>query len=94
MDDNLIERRREAFEAWDTASFGSDPEEHEIGADGKYIDGCVEQCWLAWNAALDSAVVEIDTTEIIASDDYTDGYADATQAICDAIERAGLRVKS
>lgn len=90
-DDNLIERRREAFEAWDTASFGSDPEEHEIGADGKYIDGCVEQCWLAWNAALDSAVVDL-TGITILQFNGVDFYAES--GVVDAIERAGLRVKS
>lgn len=86
MDDNLIERRREAFEkrildeSLTTGTLLKRP-------DGSYCDLFVKMRWAEWNAALDSAVVELPKQSAV----------DDLMFISDArsrIERAGLRVKS
>lgn len=89
MDDNLIERRRPTFEAWVSGrkvvkKYGA---KLTLNADGSYADYRINDRWLAWNAALDSAVVELPRQSA----------ADDLMFISDArsrIERAGLRVKS
>lgn len=87
MDDNLIERRREAFEAWALEKMYF---QNPIARwqQGDYVIPATHVAWLAWNAALDSAVVEL--PDVQAATDIAYFNAD----VVDAIERAGLRVKS
>ncbi|MDG9785316.1 hypothetical protein [Metapseudomonas otitidis] len=90
MDDNLIERRREAFERRFVFLI---PEELEWCEVRKQYHG--HHSWWIWTdklqtwcAALDSAVVEL--PDVQAATDIAYFNAD----VVDAIERAGLRVKS
>lgn len=90
MDDNLIERRRPTFEAWVSGrkvvkKYGA---KLTLNADGSYADYRINDRWLAWNAALDSAVVELPDVK------ETKDIAYFNADVVDAIERAGLRVKS
>lgn len=93
MDDNLIERRREAFERRFVFLV---PEELEWCEVRKQYHG--HHSWWIWTdklqtwcAALDSAVVELPD----ASSFDIPSFASAAIDECrDAIERAGLRVKS
>ncbi|MDG9785254.1 hypothetical protein [Metapseudomonas otitidis] len=86
MDDNLIERRRPAFEAWALANMNF---RNPIARwqQGDYVHPSTHVAWDAWNAALDSPVVELP------GDDGMDGHLWGPDVV-DAIERAGLRVKS
>lgn len=87
MDDNLIERRRERFEEAYHRQFGRMPQNwNELL--GKYFDAHGQGAWWAWNAALDSAVVELpDVYDFHSTSGMRRGCAEA-------IERAGLRVRS
>lgn len=88
MDDNLIERRREAFEAHYSKELPR-TEQNRFGRDGnRYCNPHIQSRWDGWNAALDSAVVEL--PDVKAATDIAYFNAD----VVDAIERAGLRVKS
>lgn len=90
MDDNLIERRRASFEECFARVI---PEELEWCAVRQQYHGH-HSWWIwtdklqTWNAALDSAVVEL--PDVKAAKDISYFNAD----VLDAIERAGLRVKS
>lgn len=60
MTDKIQQARRAAFEEWDTKTFGSADADHSINDDdGRYSDGIVDQCWQAFNAALDCVVIEL-----------------------------------
>lgn len=60
MEDKIQHARRAAFEEWDTKTFGSADADHSINDDdGSYSDGIVDQCWRAFNAALDCVVIEL-----------------------------------
>lgn len=87
MDDNLIERRREAFELYmeNIIPSGSGWFERDKNS---YLMPTIEARWQTWNAALDSAVVEL--PDVKEAKDIAYFNAD----VVDAIERAGLRVKS
>lgn len=87
MDDNLIERRREAFESHMERIMPSCVGWFERDQSA-YLMPAIEAHWLTWNAALDSAVVELPDLHEFQS-------ASAQHWKCaEAIERAGLRVKS
>lgn len=87
MDDNLIERRRPYFEAWALANVNF---RNPIARckQGDYLVPVTHVAWDVWNAALDSAVVEL--PDVKEAKDIAYFNAD----VVDAIERAGLRVKS
>lgn len=50
----IEQKRRELFEAWDTATFSAADADHTLNDDGGYCDSIVDQCWRAFNAALDA----------------------------------------
>lgn len=70
-----MDARREAFEAWDRNTFGSDKDEQLIDDEGNYTDSIIQQCWMAWNAALDSICVELPPLlEVPADNDDPSAY--------------------
>lgn len=93
MDDNLIERRREAFERHMKKLMPSNFEWFEWFERNQntYLSPSIEAHWLTWNAALDSAEVELpELSDLNHHGEFRRGLICATHAI----ERAGLRVKS
>lgn len=87
MDDNLIERRRKPFERR-ILNESLDPVSIARNPDGSYVLLVIQMRWVEWNAALDSAVVELpDVYDFHSTSGMRRGCAEA-------IERAGLRVKS
>ncbi|MDU9398086.1 hypothetical protein [Pseudomonas sp. zfem003] len=100
MDDNLIERRRKAFELRflvpDGVAYNAENNTYiaeHTDSPAIYVGrvGQASFCrygWKIWNAALDSAVVEL--PDVKEAKDIAYFNAD----VVDAIERAGLRVKS
>lgn len=87
LSESAVQRRRKAFYAaiqrdWDESMINF----KEVG--GTFVNADIEAAWWAWNAALDSAV--IDLPDVQSATDIAYFNAD----VIDAIERAGLRVKS
>jgi hypothetical protein len=74
---SIEEQRREAFEDWAERHYGG-PVTRD---DGEYFMPEWEREWLAWNAALDSVVIELPPA---LADDLT---------LIASIEAAGLKVK-
>lgn len=86
MDDNLIERRRAEIESARIAAF-HEWWRSEANAELRKSCACGWAHYI-WDAALDSAAVEL--PDVQAATDIAYFNAD----VVDAIERAGLRVKS
>ena len=82
---SIQEQRRKCFEEWARS------EGYEVwhqAEDGTYLGGATAIAWVAWNAALDSGVIELPGYAM----DY--GFNDAIDECREAIESAGLKVKS
>lgn len=86
---SIKEQRRKAFEVWASGEFyaGATPVRSTCGQ--HYRDNDVDEAWNAWNAALDSVV--IDLPESFSSGDARDPCIEVPDII-EAIEAAGLKV--
>ena len=97
MTDKIQQARRAAFEEWDTKTFGSADADHSINDDdGRYSDGIVDQCWQAFNAALDCVVIELPSERKIRhlpTPDENHSYNEALENCRDAIESTNLGIK-
>jgi hypothetical protein len=99
---DLIEARREAFEAWHCERFKTEyqtgqptRDKHNGVYDDYYGPADEQERWLMWNAALDSVVVELPKIEF--DDDMNKAEWSAiksTRRACrEAIHAAGIRTK-
>ena len=89
MEDKIQQARRAAFEEWDTKTFGSADADHSINDDdGSYYDGIVDQCWRAFNAALDCVVIDEPVNDLISED-----FARGVRSMIHAIESTNLGIK-
>lgn len=87
---SIQEQRRKAFEAWVTRK-------GEVAKNIKMENGFykliwVQQSWVAWQAALDSACVDIPAT-IAATDEWRKGYNTGVLRTEEAIHAAGVKTK-
>lgn len=92
---NIEEQRRKAFEArmgpiLRKERIGDPDKAFDKDPDGRYYRNYVYSAWLAWNAALDSLVIELPGS-------FMPGEAQhpciEVPDIIEAIEAAGLKVK-
>lgn len=92
-DDNLIERRRASFEKHYANAIPYELQWDDVAHEyhGHHTWWIWTDKFQTWNAALDSAEVELTGTTILQFNGI-DFYAES--GVVEAIERAGLRVKS
>ncbi|AXH75206.1 MAG: hypothetical protein [Caudoviricetes sp.] len=91
---SIQERRRKAFEAWYSQSWGHDDTETSLATfmldeQGQYLYGHVHESFVVWSAALDSVEIELPGLFIQQPEKLY-----PTRWLLDAIESAGLKVKS
>ena len=95
LSESATQRRKNDFEAWFekerraawSSFYKAWPELAESDPSPEFGMGNKEGFWTVWNAALDSALVEL--PDVRSATDIAYFNAD----VIDAIERAGLRVK-
>ena len=94
MTDKIQQARRAAFEEWDTKTFGSADADHSISDDdGSYCDGIVDQCWWAFNAALDCVLIDSPGEFEGADSDGSHAWNACHRSFVDAIESTNLGIK-
>lgn len=87
----IEQTRRELFEAWDSKTFQES--DHEQDGDGGYQDNIVNQCWVAFNAALDAVVIRLpESREIIEEGGWLSDVVDADDCRA-AIKSTSLGLK-
>jgi hypothetical protein len=91
---SIEEQRRKAFEAHYS---DINLERNEYWPDF-YVNLTTRMCWEAWNAALDSVVVELPPSDGLdycpsVSYDYSAGYRAGIKASQQAIHAAGVKTK-
>lgn len=90
----MSDKMREEFEAWVMSNWTSQSLErfnplHGV-TDGEYTGFTVQHCWDAWKASRESLVIDLprDVTNVTNKD-----FEEGRDAVIDAIEAAGLKVK-
>lgn len=91
---SIEDKRREGFEAWYAQSWGHDDKETSLSTfmldeRGQYLYGHVHESFVIWNAALDRVAVELPSVHMFKGFSYHE-----TESVIEAIEAAGLKVKS
>lgn len=96
----MSEKIREEFESWASAYRDRNGLPHFTlrKPDGSYVDGTTELCWRGWQASRESLVIELPEPRPVRgySESVADamGFNDALESCRDAVEQAGLKVKS
>ena len=90
MNKSVEETRRELFEAWDSQAFADF--DHEKDEFGEYVDNIVQQCWMAFNAALDAVEIDLEPAIRTVGGGPIDGSM-YTSEVYKAIESLNLGIK-
>ena len=91
----LIEPRRKTFEAWRLAKFcgGEERLKKCSNAPDVYYYTAEQESWKAWNAALNSIVVELLSVGALTGGDGVDSEVMQPSRVIEAIHATGIKTK-